>query len=576
MEKALRTPKFAAAIAAVAIMLFLICMPAKAEAASWVDLNKCTVELSEDWWINYDREKGPDPNDIIVKNYDGTIVSKDRYDLELSGYYCWTTLGEFDVRATVTGHGDYDAYGKKSVYLEKDLIPISEATITLSQSSYEYTGKPCKPAVTATYKGKTLSDKNYSLEYYDNIDPTREAHVRIEGEGAFYGKRYPENYTIRLNLSKCTLKISPSEYVCKEPNNGIPEVTPEHIQVITSTGKAIDAYDTHHSYLQYHDGLGFINDDLGFKGSFKNNVHAGTASVSVNGQEGSLYYGQVTGTFTIKPRKVTSCQTPSDLVYTGRNLKLSIWNCSNANWLIYGGGIKEGRDYTIKYSRIPKAVGAYTATITFKGDYSGTFKKKFKILPGPPSINLKRVKATKTQVKASWKKVKGATGYKVYRWNEKEGKYTLYKTTKSTSCVIKPNKKIDCQVVKYIVKAYTKTGGKTYTGGYEGYCSCRLKPSKPAFSVKSSGYGKVIVKLKNGGQYQVQVSSNNRFVGGYYHDYFKSQIERSKVFYFSGVDSPEIDSPDKYYVRCRWYICDEDGNPILVGPWSATKTCKAY
>lgn len=46
-----------------------------------------------------------------------------------------------------------------------------------------------------------------------------------------------------------------------------------------------------------------------------------------------------------------------------------------------GGILSEGKDYTVKYPSGRKEVGTYYVTVTFKGDYSGTKKLKFNILP---------------------------------------------------------------------------------------------------------------------------------------------------------------------------------------------------
>lgn len=48
-------------------------------------------------------------------------------------------------------------------------------------------------------------------------------------------------------------------------------------------------------------------------------------------------------------------------------------------------------------------VGTYKAVITFKGNYSGTVSKTFKINPKGTTIN-KLTKPAKKQIKVTWKK----------------------------------------------------------------------------------------------------------------------------------------------------------------------------
>lgn len=79
-------------------------------------------------------------------------------------------------------------------------------------------------------------------------------------------------------------------------------------------------------------------------------------------------------------------------------------------------------EYTVKYDSGRKNVGQYKATITFKGKYSGTYCKTFRILP--KGTKLKKVSAGKKSFTARWSKQKTqTTGYQV--------QYSLKKSFKS-------------------------------------------------------------------------------------------------------------------------------------------------
>ena len=67
-----------------------------------------------------------------------------------------------------------------------------------------------------------------------------------------------------------------------------------------------------------------------------------------------------------------------------------------------GNTLKNGTDYTVKYSSGRKNVGKYTVTVTFKGKYSGTKKLTFKIKPRSTSIS--KLTAGKNKFTATWKK----------------------------------------------------------------------------------------------------------------------------------------------------------------------------
>lgn len=303
--------------------------------------------------------------------------------------------------------------------------------------------------------------------------------------------------------------------------------------------------------------------------SYSNNVNAGTATVTVTAD--SYYYtGTLTKTFAISPKKITSCYI-EHARYNGKAKEPPVYVYTQVK-SSYDGSyyddytkLKKGRDYTIKVSGGHKKIGKYTAVITFKGNFTGKVKKAFKILPKTPTIKKTKTLST-SQIKVTWSKVKGASGYKVYRWNSKKGKYTLYRTTKSRSCVIKRASKYD-QYVSFYVRAYKKVGKKNFMSEYYAYGSEYLKLSKPVFSLKRTDFGRFEVRFKAAGNYQVQVSSNKKFKDGYpefTHDW-KGYTSTLTARYTSG---------QKVYVRARGYYYK---NGVLkVGPWSAVKGVTPY
>lgn len=88
-------------------------------------------------------------------------------------------------------------------------------------------------------------------------------------------------------------------------------------------------------------------------------------------------------------------------------------------------------------------------------------------------LKVKNVK--KKSVKITWKKVTGATGYKVYR-KQKNGKYKLVKTIKKNSTVKYINKKLKKNKKYYYkVRAYKTTGKKMVQGKYSVVKSVKIK-----------------------------------------------------------------------------------------------------
>ena len=71
---------------------------------------------------------------------------------------------------------------------------------------------------------------------------------------------------------------------------------------------------------------------------------------------------------------------------------------------------------------------------------------------------------TSSKIKVKWKKVKGAKGYKVYKYNYSKKKYELFATTSNTSLKVKNLK--SAEKYKFRVRAYKKKSGKNYYGKY--------------------------------------------------------------------------------------------------------------
>ena len=104
-----------------------------------------------------------------------------------------------------------------------------------------------------------------------------------------------------------------------------------------------------------------------------------------------------------------------------------------------GKVLKNGTDYTVKYSSGCKNVGQYTVTVTFKGKYSGTKTLTFKIVPKGTSIS--KLTAGKKQFTAKWSaQTAQTTGYEL-QYSTKSSmsgaKTVTVKKNKTTSAKVK-------------------------------------------------------------------------------------------------------------------------------------------
>ena len=168
--------------------------------------------------------------------------------------------------------------------------------------------------------------------------------------------------------------------------------------------------------------------------------------------------GQTTTTVIAHPKSVALKQT--SYTYNKKNRKPSVTIEDTK-----GNKLKSGTDYTVSYPKKCKNVGRYTVTVKFKGNYQGTVKKSYQILP--KGTSLLEVTAKKKGFTAKWKKQKTQTaGYELqYSTNKKfKRKQTKKAVTKKTKTTTYKAKKLKANKKYYIrIRTYqnVKVNGKT-------------------------------------------------------------------------------------------------------------------
>lgn len=124
-----------------------------------------------------------------------------------------------------------------------------------------------------------------------------------------------------------------------------------------------------------------------------------------------------------------------------------------------GKALKAGRDYTITYPGSTENVGKYTVTVKFKGNYTGTVKKTFTVVPKSTSIT--KLQPRKRGFTVTWKKQKDqSTGYEVaYSTNSKfsKGSTTTAVISKNTRLSRKVSKLVRGRIYYVRVRVYTNT-----------------------------------------------------------------------------------------------------------------------
>ncbi len=143
--------------------------------------------------------------------------------------------------------------------------------------------------------------------------------------------------------------------------------------------------------------------------------------------------GYVKSTVTIAKIKSVSLSKTS-FTYNGKAQKPTV-TVKDSN----GKTLKQGTDYSVKISSGRKNVGQYTVTVTFMGNYSGTKKLTYTIVPKGTSVS--SLSAGKKQFTAKWSKQSTQTsGYEIQyslKSNMKSAKSVTVKKNSTTSTTVK-------------------------------------------------------------------------------------------------------------------------------------------
>ena len=294
--------------------------------------------------------------------------------------------------------------------------------------------------------------------------------------------------------------------------------------------------------------------------SYKNNTNMGTATLTITGK--GAYAGTRTTTFKITPAaQPIAVNASAESVTTGKTVTVS---CT---------GMKENASCTYKSSdttiaTVNKTTGKVTAknvgtvkitaTAAATDNYKATSKTvTIKIVPAATAKIVTSNLAT--GIKLTWKKVDGATGYKVYRGS------TLLTTISSGSTVTYTDTGANTNGTKYTFKVYATAS--TGTSPVKSVVAYRI--GRPVISSASNtASGKITVKW-----------GKNAKATGYYIQYsldktFESDAKLVNITNVSTVSKviSGLTKGKTYYVRVRTYKT-VDGTKIW-SAWSLTKTIK--
>lgn len=286
------------------------------------------------------------------------------------------TLVESTVTVLVRDPGDANHNAAERTVtvtiLDKTVAPV---TLELSGSSFTYNGDSQLPTVGATATGASLSStypsstEGWAITYYQVLESGVETKITdtstIKDAGIYRVEAAYENDEYKGSASK-TFTIQPATLTAGMISG---------IDGQTYTGSAITPAPT----VKLAEQSDPLAPDADYTVAYRNNVNAGTATVSVAAKSAN-YTGTASQTFTINKKALDAGMvtlSAESFTYNGRSQTPTV--------TVTDGGrtLTAGTDYTVSYqdssnntASAPTNAGTYTVVVTGQGNYSGSVNTK--------------------------------------------------------------------------------------------------------------------------------------------------------------------------------------------------------
>lgn len=425
---------------------------------------------------------------LLSQDEDYEIVYEDNFDVGTASI-------------TIYGIGDYFGELSKNFTIKK--ANIDDVLINKIENQ-TYKGIEIKPDIDAVWENYDLEkNKDYSLTYKNNINKGT-ATIVIQAKGNFEGERTVTFEISAANISK--------------------DVTVPSVAKVTYSGKAITPQ-VLPSIGKYHLVL---NKDYTI--SYSNNVKIGSASIIIKG------IGNITGTKTIKfqivpaANKLTSYgaskKTSLKLSWTKSSgitgYKIYVYDTSkkayvrkktitNPNTTAYKiTGLKAGVTYYFKIATFNRINGVDYISYLSSGTLSA--------MTVPADSKIIQACGENHSATIRWKKINGASGYIIYKYNKKTKKYVRIAKVKGNSKFTYTNKKLKkSKTYSYKVKAYKTLNGKTLKGKLskkKSVLTLSFRWPVPGFYYVSQTYNNRSSMYASGSHSGTDIASNGKSIKG--------------------------------------------------------------
>ena len=477
------------------------------------DFSKCDIQLSASSFTYDGTEKKPK---ITVKSGRKLLVSGTDYTVS-----CRNNINVGTASVTITGKGKYSGTITKSFSIKP--AGFTKASVTLSASSFTWNGAEKKPRVTVKIGNRQLTaGRDYTVSYKNNVS-VGTASVTITAKGNYTGSISKKFSITAANFTKTSVSLSVSSFTYDGAEKK-PKITVKN-------------------------GKKQLTANTDYTVSYKNNINAGTASVTITGK--GSYSGSQTKNFTITPAtltKTTISLSASSFIYDGAEKKPAITIKAGKKQLTLN------KDYTISYKNNTN-VGTASVTVTGIGAYSGVKTVTFRI---------KRAKATLTPTAAALTLTQNSRKTAVIKRKKTDGKISL-KSSNSKIVKISGTSIIPLSPGKATV-TITAAQGRNYNA-VSAKISISVRPLPvSSLSLKSSAKGQATAswkQVKSITSYQIQYST-------------ASSMKSAKTITVKGTSKSavlkKLTRGKKYYVRIRTVKTASKKN--YYSTWSKTTSVK--
>lgn len=522
---------------------------------------------------------------------------------------------------------------KMSSYSFSGRIDLSKCNITLEKDTYEYNSNYIKPNVVIKYGEYVLEQgTDYSIKYLDNIYPGT-AVITITGKGLFEGTQEKQFMIKTKDISGYTLKLEPEEIIFDnryhspsyEIYNGNDRVyisgdfesekgfdVGEYAATFTAndcysgeikatykikarniSGGSVELSQNTYKYdgkkkkpepTVIVDGI-WLQKDLDYTVSYKNNVNVGTAEICIKGK------GNFTGTlvknfiitesshehsYTSEITKKATCTKEGVRTYTcscGDSYTEKIAKKEHTvvkDKAVAATCTKTGKTEGSHCSKCDKVIIEQETTEKIAHDYKTTSEKKAtKSKNGSINKECSGCGATTKQTIYAAKKV--TLSSTSYQYNGKNRK-------PSVTVMDSKNKKISSKYYTVSYKNNKKAGKASVTvklkGRYSGTFTktFEIKPESTVISKVSAKSKGISVKWKKQNTqtsgYEIQYSTSSKFAKD------KTKTVTIKSNKTTSKNISKLKAKKKYYVRIRTYKnVKVDGKTTKIySKWSATKS----